>query len=222
MPDGARVGASDRRARARIDAGTQQSLCYHAPVTCSRARALILSGLLALAAPAAAQVPTPDAHFGFRLGSDRRLATADDITRYFTLVAAQSDRVKLIDLGSTTEGHPTPAAVVSAPENIRNLDQIRAANLRLSDPRSLEPDEARRLAATQRVIVAIGGSIHASEIGATQAASELLHTLVTATDAETLSVLQVPTGTRRSRPGSTRPSSRPSPTSTRTRPTASG
>ena len=42
-----------------------------------------------------------------------------------------------------------PAAVVSAPENIRNLDQIRAANLRLSDPRSLEPDEARRLAATQ-------------------------------------------------------------------------
>ena len=150
----------------------------------------MLSGLLALAAPVAAQVPTPDAHFGFRLGSDRRLATADDIARYFTLVAVQSDRVRLIDLGTTTEGHATPAAVISAPENIRNLDQIRAANLRLADPRTLEPDEARRLAATQKVIVAIGASIHASEIGATQASSELLHALVTATDAQTLAVLQ--------------------------------
>ncbi len=150
----------------------------------------MLSGLLALAAPAAAQVPTPDAHFGFRLGSDRRLATADDIARYFTRVASQTDRVTLIDLGNTTDGHAMPAAVVSAPENIRNLDQIRAANLRLSDPRTLEPDEARRLAATQKVIVAIGGSIHASEVGAAQAASELLYTLVTATDAQTLAVLQ--------------------------------
>ena len=29
----------------------------------------------------AAEVPTPDAHFGFRMGADGRLATADDIER---------------------------------------------------------------------------------------------------------------------------------------------
>jgi len=97
----------------------------------------MLGVLLSLASPAAAQVPTPDSHFGFRLGTDRRLATADAIERYFTLVASQSDRVKLLDLGKSTDGHNTIAAVVSAPENIRNLDQIRAANVRLSDPRSL-------------------------------------------------------------------------------------
>lgn len=150
----------------------------------------MLGGLLLLASPAAAQVPSPDAHFGFRLGTDRRLATAEAIERYFSLVAAASDRVKLIDLGTTTEGRAMPAAVVSAPENIRNLDRIRAANLRLSDPRTLEPEEATRLAATQKVIVAIGAGIHASEVGATQAASELLHTLVTATDPQTLAVLR--------------------------------
>lgn len=149
-----------------------------------------LLSLAALASPAAAQIPTPDAHFGFRLGSDRRLATADAIDRYFRLVAAQSDRVALIDLGKSTGGHDTIAAVVSAPENIRNLDQIRAANQRLSDPRTLAPDEARRLASTQKLILAVGASIHAAEVGATQAASELLHTLVTATDQPTLSVLQ--------------------------------
>jgi hypothetical protein len=38
-------------------------------------------------------------------------------------VASQSDRVKVVDLGVTTEGHRTIAAIVSAPENIRNLDR---------------------------------------------------------------------------------------------------
>jgi hypothetical protein len=36
--------------------------------------------------------------------------------------------VKVGDLGATTEGLRTIAAIVSAPENIRNLDRIRAAN----------------------------------------------------------------------------------------------
>jgi hypothetical protein len=159
-------------------------------VKLSRAHALVVGALLSTAGPAAAQIPTPDTHFGFRPGTDRRLATADAIEQYFTLVASQSDRVKLLDLGLSTEGHRTLAAVISAPDNIRNLDQIRATNQRLSDPRSLPADEARRLASTQKLILAIGASIHASEVGATQAASELLHSLVTATDQPTLSVLQ--------------------------------
>ncbi|HEY7169295.1 MAG TPA: M14 family metallopeptidase [Vicinamibacterales bacterium] len=149
-----------------------------------------LSALLVTAIVAAAGLPTPEAHFGFRMGADRQLASAESIEKYFELAAAQSDRVRLLDLGATTEGHRTIAAVVSAPENIRNLEAIRAANLRLADPRTLPPDEARRLAASQKVIVAIGASIHASEIGATQAASELLYSLTTATDGATLNVLQ--------------------------------
>src|SRR5437764_7285853 len=124
------------------------------------------------------------------MGTDRQLAPAEAIEKYFELAAAQSDRVRVVDLGATTEGHRTIAAIVSAPENIRNLEAIRAANLRLADPRTLSPDDARRLAASQKVIVAIGASIHASEIGATQAANELLHTLATAADSATLNVLQ--------------------------------
>jgi hypothetical protein len=150
----------------------------------------MLGMLLSIASTTAAQVPTPESHFGFRPGADRRLATADAIERYFALVASQSDRVKLLDLGKSTEGHNTIAAAISAPDNIRNLEQIRAANLRLSDPRTLQPDEARRLASTQKVIVAIGASIHASEVGANQAASELLYSLVSASDRQTLDVLQ--------------------------------
>ena len=166
-----------------------KTLWYHSPVRVLKVGALALGSLLLLASPAASQVPSPEAHFGFRLGTDRRLASADAIEQYFAAVAAKTDRVKMLDLGPTTEGHRMIAAAVSSAENIRNLERIRATNARLADPRTLEPDEARHLAATQKVILAIGASIHASEVGATQAASELLYSLVSASDASTLAVL---------------------------------
>ena len=150
----------------------------------------MVAALLTLARPLAAQVPSPEAHFGFRMGADRQLASAEDIERYFDLVASRSDRVRVIDVGPTTEGHRTIAAIVSAPENIRNLDSIRAANRRLADPRTIPADEARRLATAQKAVLAIGGGIHASEVGASQAACELLFSLASASDARTLTVLQ--------------------------------
>ncbi|MFN7916121.1 MAG: M14 family metallopeptidase [Vicinamibacterales bacterium] len=158
----------------------------------SGVRALLMGALLLASTPtpATSQVTTPTTHFGFPLGTDRRLASAEAIEQYFTQVSTQTDRVKLLDLGPSTDGHRTIAAAISAPENIRNLDRIRAANARLADPRSLPPEEARRLARTQKVIVAIGASIHATEVGGTQAATELLYELASTTDANTLGVLQ--------------------------------
>jgi len=151
---------------------------------------LALLSLLMLAGAAAAQVPTPEAHFGFRMGADRELASADAIEKYFEIVAAQSDRVELVDIGRTTEGQRTIAALVSAPGNIRNLRQIREVNRRLADPRTLPRDEAGRLAASHKAVVAIGGSVHSSEVGATQAANELLHSLATSTDPAVLNALE--------------------------------
>ena len=158
-------------------------------------RAVAIAILLMTVPVAAAQrtagiVATPASHFGFRIGDDGRLATADAIENYFEAVAATSDRVKIADLGPTTDGHRTIAAIISSAENIRNLEQIRRNNQRLSDPRTLDETEALRLAATHKVVVAIGCSIHASEIGASQAASELLYSLATSTDATTLDQLQ--------------------------------
>ncbi len=146
--------------------------------------------LLTLAPDLVAQAPAPDAFFGFRMGSDGRLASAESIEKYFELVAAQTDRVRIVDIGPTTEGHRTIGAIVSAAENIRNLDQIRAANQQLADPRTLPPEEARRLEASHKVILAIGCSIHASEIGGTQAANELLYMLATSKEPAIQNVLQ--------------------------------
>jgi hypothetical protein len=155
-----------------------------------RSTLVVAVALVAFAVGLAAQPPTPDAHFGFRMGADGRLASADAIERYFALVASQTDRAKIVNLGTTTEGHPTIAAIVSAPENIRNLDGIRATNQRLADPRTLAPDQARQLAASHKIVLAIGGSIHAAEVGATQAANELLYWLATSNEPSIVDVLQ--------------------------------
>ena len=128
------------------------------------------------------QVQTPEAAFGFKMGADRELADWPSLQRYFESVAAASDRVEIVDAGPSTDGRRLIAAIVSAPENIARLEQIRLNARRLSDPRTLEEPAALALAATQPVIVAIGMSIHSTEIGATQAAPELLHTLATSQD----------------------------------------
>ena len=159
-----------------------------------RSRAILFTIVL-LAIPVAAQqpaagVPTPASHFGFRIGDDSQLATAEAIEKYFEAVAAASDRVRLTDIGPSTDGHRTLAAIVSSAENIRNLEQIRLDNQRLADPRTLDETDARRLTATHKVVVAIGCSIHATEIGASQAAIELLYSLATSNDAETIDQLR--------------------------------
>ena len=164
--------------------------------------AAVVIALACASRPAAAQplaaastttretVPSPDSFFGFRIGSDRQIASADRIERYFEEVAGRSPRVRLLDLGATTDGHRTIAALVSSPHHLAELERIRSANQSLADPRRLTPAEAAALARTQPAVVAIGASIHATEIGGSQALIELLHRLATEEDDETVATLE--------------------------------
>jgi hypothetical protein len=152
---------------------------------------LALAGLLSAAPLAQAPaIQPPDTFFGHRMGADRELADWPALQRYFETIAGASDRVELVDAGPTTENRKLVAAVVSSPENIARLEQIRANSLRLADPRALDEKAAAAIAQTQPVIVAIGMSIHATEIAATQAAPELLHTLATTNDPEWLQTMR--------------------------------
>ena len=146
--------------------------------------------MLIFTAVASAQVQTPESFFGFRMGTDGQLAAWPDILRYFETVGRTSDRVRVVEIGTTTEGKRMIAAIVTAPENIAKLEVIRDANQKLSDPRTLTEEQAREIVAGQKVVVAIGCSIHASEIAATQTASELLYELATGTDARTMAILR--------------------------------
>ena len=51
----------------------------------------------AIQAPAATAIPTPREHFGFDLGTDRKLGDWREVTAYFQKLAASSNRVRFAE-----------------------------------------------------------------------------------------------------------------------------
>src|SRR5688572_33078745 len=93
--------------------------------------------LLAVSRPVLAAPPSPESVLGFRLGDDRTLADWTQLVGYYKALDAASDRVRVEEVGRTTEGQPFLVATITSPENHRRLEEIRRTNLRLADPRSL-------------------------------------------------------------------------------------
>jgi hypothetical protein len=149
-----------------------------------RALAALLSLAIAAAAggpaPLGAQgVPSPQSVLGFGVGADRSLADWPTIVRYFGALAAASPAVVLDTLGPTTNGQPFILATISTPANIRRLAEIRAAQAKLADPRTLGAEEERRLIAAQPSVILISCNIHSTEIASSQMAMELAWRLAT-------------------------------------------
>jgi hypothetical protein len=145
-------------------------------------------GLLALgfllAGSVSAQPPTPESVLGFVPGADLHLATYEESIAYFEVLAGSSDRIQLVETGRTTEGRRWLAAVVSSPDNLARLDEIKSAARRLADPRSLTEAEARSLAAATPAIVDINGGLHATEVAGVQHTIQLAYDLVTGADTD--------------------------------------
>ncbi len=139
---------------------------------------------------AGGQIPTPAEWLGFEVGADRKLAGWEQIAGYFRRLEAMSERVRTLEIGSSTEGNPFLMAIISSPQNLANLDEFKHIQERLADPRTIVDDaEAERLIAAGRAVVAIGCSIHATEVGATQMSTLLVHHMATANDSDTQRIL---------------------------------
>jgi len=89
----------------------------------TRSLLIVVALVLAVASPAAAlnDVTSPEKFFGFRLGTDKKLARWDKIVEYYRLLSKESDRIQVIDLGPSTEGHPYLLAIVTSPANMMKL-----------------------------------------------------------------------------------------------------
>ncbi|MBV9406028.1 MAG: hypothetical protein JO211_11835, partial [Acidobacteriaceae bacterium] len=125
-------------------------------------------------------IPTPEQYFGFRMGTDRKLARYDKIIEYFETVAKQSDRVRFHNLGPTTQDHPFALLEISSAENLRNLEHLKALERKLyfqgGAPSAAERDEIFR---SGKAVVLITNNIHSTEIGSSQMVVELVHELAT-------------------------------------------
>jgi hypothetical protein len=134
---------------------------------------------LLLASSGMAAVPTPESHFGHKIGVDNELLDWDKVVTYFQALEKSSDRIKYKELGKTVEGRPQIALTISSAANIKNLDHYLDIQRRLSDPRRTTPAEAARLEEEGKTIVMITCSIHATEVASTHTAIEFAYRLLT-------------------------------------------
>lgn len=165
--------------------------------------AVPLSGIAAPNAPGAPVnyipgVPEPDSFWqklsgdpNFKVGGDYYLVNYDEIRQYFKAVADASPRVKYVVMGQTTGNKDTDPfdknnnfgpqdmimAVVSAPENIANLDKYLDYQKKLANPNLMAPGEKEKILADAKTVIFISGSVHSSEIAGSQMLNKLLYKL---------------------------------------------
>ena len=134
--------------------------------------------------------PSPEEFFGFRMGDDGKLARWDRLVEYYHLLDERSDRLRVVELGKTTEGNPLLLVIITSPENHKNLDKIRKLGPTLAYQDGLIENRAEALIAEGKAVVGMAMSIHANEVGGAQMAPELAHELVTGESPEIRRILE--------------------------------
>jgi hypothetical protein len=124
-------------------------------------------------------ITSPQEAFGFQLGADRKLADWNQLTSYYKQLSRESERIHYEELGKTTEGRPFVAVTISARENLAHLDHYLDIQRRLADPRITSPDEAKKLIAEGKTIVAVTANIHSTEIASSQSVAQFAYELAT-------------------------------------------
>src|SRR5918998_3332325 len=134
-------------------------------------------------------VPRPQVLTKFDVGDfHTNYATME---RWLERVAQSAqDRVRVYDIGETNERRMQHIVAVTAPENLRRIDEIRANIRKLSDPRATAAEEARRITANTPIVVWLAYTIHGNESASFEAMMQVLYQLAASEEPATLEVLR--------------------------------
>ncbi|MEQ1871067.1 MAG: M14 metallopeptidase family protein [Vicinamibacterales bacterium] len=139
--------------------------------------------------PATREITTPKEQFGHDIGDDYVLVNYTQYASYLRKVDRESDRMSVVDIGTTEEGRPEVMAIITSPDNQKQLARYKEINRRLALADSLTDDQARQLARDGKTVVWIDGGLHATEVLGAQQLIETIYRLNAKTDAETLHIL---------------------------------
>ncbi|MFN9460049.1 MAG: M14 metallopeptidase family protein, partial [Acidobacteriota bacterium] len=143
-----------------------------------------------MAIPLAAQkLTSPKDHYGFAIGDDYHLTTYKQTEAYFKKLAAESNRLRLVDIGKTEEDRTQYMMIISAPANLAKLARYQDIARRLARAENLTEAEARALAAEGKAVVWIDGGLHSTETVGTHQLIETIWQFASRNDPETLRIL---------------------------------
>ena len=150
----------------------------------------VFAGLaVAVATPgllsAQAKITSPKEFLGHEVGADYELPNYTKLHQYFAKVATESDRVILDTIGLTEYGRPQIMAIVSSPENLKNLARYKEISRKLALAEGVDSVEAKRLAKEGKTVVWIDGGLHATEVLGAQQLIEDLWQFASMNDEET-------------------------------------
>lgn len=120
--------------------------------------------------PLRAQFQSPDEFLPHKLGE--RFTPHHLLVDYVEYVAANSNKVKLVQYGKTNEDRPLILAIISSEKNMANLENIRLNNLRKTGLLEGTTD-----ASLDRAIVWLSYSVHGNEAGGSESSMAVLYEL---------------------------------------------
>ena len=142
--------------------------------------------LLIAVSVCAETIPSPEKHFGHEVGADRTLVHFPDVLAYIEMVAAASDRVSIEEAGTSTLGNRMPVVILTSATNQARLDEIRDQARQIAKPGGLSAEASRQLIDDGVAVALVTCSIHATEVGSTQMATEFVWEFATTEDPERL------------------------------------
>lgn len=118
-------------------------------------------------------IPKPEEIIGHPLG--HRVARHDLLLQYMRTVAEKSDRVNVETIAKTHEGRDILMLTISSPENMRRIDEIKAAHVALSDPNSNQA-----LSDDMPVVTWLNYGVHGAEVSSTDSSMAVAYYLAAA------------------------------------------
>jgi hypothetical protein len=133
-------------------------------------------------------VPRPQSMLRYDVGDHH--TTYAQMEMYINAVQrAAPDRVKIFDIGLTNEYRMQHIVAISSPNNMARLDEIKAANARLTDPRSTNASEANQIANNNPAIAWMAYTIHGNESASFEAMMQVIYQLAASNEPATLDIL---------------------------------
>ena len=144
------------------------------------------------AAPLQAQgkITSPKEFFGFNIGDDYNLATYTQFMAYWRKIDAESNRMVVEEIGKSAEGRPQLMAIITAPENFKNLARYKQISQRLALAEGLTDEQAKAMAKEGKAIVWFDGGLHATEVLGAHQLIETTYQLISRSDDETMRILR--------------------------------
>ncbi len=133
-------------------------------------------------------IPTIRSVLGYDFGE--QITRHSEMEKYMDALVKSSPKVKVQKIGETYEGRALYYIIITSPENMGRLEELRQANLKLADPRTISSDQADAIIKKNPVFVGLNYSVHGAEHSGSETALALSYYLIAATDEETQEILR--------------------------------